>query len=197
MLKFALEAAEATAPEIVETDLYSLSGKTIHPCDACYQCEKLGYCRKVDDDFTKLRDKLDRVGNSIEETFNGRALKVMGFLTAGSGFASGQESVLSQLNNHAVMEGCILVEGLRPVGYIGVGERVHYLHTMRDAYAEKDKDTHEAIDATEELGKQIVLKTMILKSGGKQNRELIKRTEGSNSFSNVWTAIRRNTCQKN
>ncbi|HEY72921.1 MAG: hypothetical protein DRI81_06370 [Chloroflexi bacterium] len=207
MLDFALEAAEATAPEIVKIELYSISGKTFHPCDSCHQCERLGYCRKTDDDFAELRDKwlaadaviysvpvyhmgipsqlksfIDRVGHSVQEGFNDRALKVMGFLTSGSGFASGQESVMIFLNSHAVMMGCIPIGGLWPVGYIGVGARVPYPKTMRAAYAEQDEHTVEVVKATKELGKQIVLVTMLLKSGGAQNRELLKQNGGFNLF---------------
>jgi len=57
LLEFALKAAEVTAPEAVKTELYSLSGKTINPCDSCHQCEKLGHCRQTDDVFAELRDK--------------------------------------------------------------------------------------------------------------------------------------------
>ncbi len=106
LLDFALEAAKATAPDIVETELYSISGKTFEHCDSCHQCETLGHCRKTDDDFAELRDKwlaadaviysvpvyhmgipsqfkafIDRVGHSVQEGFNDRALRVMGFLT--------------------------------------------------------------------------------------------------------------------
>ncbi len=207
MLEVALESAQATAPEIVETELYSISGKTFHPCDSCHQCEKLGHCRKTDDDFAELRDKwlaadaviysvpvyhmgipsqlksfIDRVGHSVQEAFNDRSLKVMGFLTSGSGFASGQESVMIFLNSHAVMEGCVPIGGLWPVGYIGVGARVPYPKTMRDWYEANDEHTLEAVEATRELAKQIVLVTTILKSGGEQNRELLKTYGGFELF---------------
>jgi len=207
LLDFALEAAKATAPEIVKTELYSISGKTFHPCDSCHQCEKLGHCRKTDDDFAELRDKwlaadaviysvpvyhmgipsqlksfIDRVGHSVQEGFNDRSLKVMGFLTTGSGFASGQESVMIFLNSHAVMMGCIPIGGLWPVGYIGVGARAPYPQTMREAYAQKDEHTVEAVEATRELSKQIILVTMLLKSGGEQNQEMLKQNGGFDFF---------------
>ena len=38
LLEIALEAAKEIAPEMVETELYSISGKTFNPCDACNQC---------------------------------------------------------------------------------------------------------------------------------------------------------------
>ena len=111
-LEIALDAAEKTAPECVETELYSISTKTFHPCDACYQCVKLGHCRKVDDDFAELLEKwmradviiysvpvyhmgipaqlkafIDRLGHSVQEGFDDRQLRVSGVLTAGDGFA--------------------------------------------------------------------------------------------------------------
>ena len=207
MLNCALEAAQEAAPEIVETELYSISTKTFHGCDACYQCEKLGHCRKIDDDFGELREKwlaadaiiysvpvyhmgipaqlkafIDRLGHSVQETFNDRALKTMGFLTTGDGFATGQESVMIFLNNHALMLGCIPIGGLWPVGYIGVGGRVPYSTTMRESYAEEDEHAVEAIDATKELSKQIILVTRLLKAGGEQNRELLKENGGFDFF---------------
>ncbi len=205
LLEFALEAAEATA-QVVKTELYSLSGKTINPCDSCYQCEKIGHCRQTDD-FAELRDKwlaadaviysvpvyhmgvpaqlksfIDRVGHSVQESFNDRALKVIGVLTQGSGFASGQESVMIFLNSHAVMMGCIPVGGMWPVGYIGVGGRIRGRKPLHELYAGQDQDTVEAVDATRELSKQIVLLTTILKSGGEQNREMLKKNGGFEFF---------------
>ena len=80
------------------------------------------------------------------------------------------------------MEGCIPIGGLWPVGYIGVGARAPYPKSMREVYAEKDEHTVEAVEATKELSKQIVLVTMILKSGGEQNRELLKKNGGFDFF---------------
>jgi multimeric flavodoxin WrbA len=207
MLEEALEAARAAAPELVETELYSISTKTFHGCDACYQCEKLGHCRKIDDDFGELRDKwlaadaviysvpvyhmgipaqlkgfIDRLGHSVQETFNDRAMKVMGFLSTGDGFASGQESVMYFLNNHAIMLGCIPIGGLWPVGYIGIGGRVPYGTTLRKMFDDRDEHAVEAIEATRELSKQIVLVTRLLKSGGEQNRDLIRENGGFHFF---------------
>lgn len=86
------------------------------------------------------------------------------------------------LNSHAVMLGCIPMGGLWPVGYIGVGARVGYSGTMREAYADGDEHTVEAVEATKELSKQIVLVTTILKSGGEQNREILKKSGGFEFF---------------
>jgi multimeric flavodoxin WrbA len=38
LLEAALEAAGAVAPGAVETELFSIAGKTYLPCDGCDQC---------------------------------------------------------------------------------------------------------------------------------------------------------------
>ena len=211
LLDVALEAAEAYAPDIVKSEVYSISGKTFLPCDACNQChDQLGYCRQTDDDFAELRDKwlaadviiysvpvyhmgipgqlkifIDRLGNSVVESFNSRPLKVIGVLTQGSGIATGQEAVMVFLNSHATMMGCITVGGLWPVGYLGVGSWTRTKvekNALRQLYAEKEEDTVYAVDAIKELSKHIVLLTMILKAGGDQLREQLKEDGGYEFF---------------
>lgn len=214
LLEFGLEAAETAVARSVKTELYSIAGKNFESCDGCHKCSDLGHCRKTDD-FAELRDKwlaadaviysvpvyhmgvpgqlksfIDRLGHSVQEGFNDRQLKPIGILTQGSGVASGQESVMIFLNNHAVMQGCIPVGGLWPIGYIGVGGRnsswrpgpASKPQTMREAYLEKDEDIIEMVEATKELCKQIVLVTIILKSGGEQNREMLKKNGGFKFF---------------
>ena len=133
---------------------------------------------------SKLKAFIDRVGHSVQEGFDSRSLKVMGFLSTGSGFASGHESLMIFMNNHAVMEGCIPIGGLWPVGYIGVGARVPYQRPMREWYADGDEHIVEAIEAARELARQIVLITMIIKSGGEQSREILEKQGGFDLFLN-------------
>ena len=211
LLEIALEAAEATAPGVVKSELYSISGKTFNPCDACNQChDKLGYCRQTDDDFAELRDKwyaadaiiysvpvyhmgipgqlksfIDRLGNSVVESFNSRPLKVIGVLTQGSGMATGQEQVMIFLNGHAVLEGCIPVGGVWPGGYLGVGgwTRVkEEKNALRHLYEEKEEDTLFTVEAIKELSKHIVHLSLILKAGGKKHREMLRNDGGYEFF---------------
>ena len=51
----AMSACLAAAGQVegVNTKLIELAGKTVGPCQA-YQCEKLGHCRKIDDDFGEI-----------------------------------------------------------------------------------------------------------------------------------------------
>ena len=49
-----LKTAEA---EGAETELLTLAGKEIKPCDACLSCKKTGECH-VKDDFNSIFDKM-------------------------------------------------------------------------------------------------------------------------------------------
>jgi multimeric flavodoxin WrbA len=51
------EALKGAQQEGAETELYSTSGKTIAPCDACISCRKTGRCH-IDDDMQELYPKL-------------------------------------------------------------------------------------------------------------------------------------------
>jgi multimeric flavodoxin WrbA len=41
-----------------ETELISLRGKDIKPCNGCYDCVKKGYCTIEDDDFADILEKM-------------------------------------------------------------------------------------------------------------------------------------------
>jgi multimeric flavodoxin WrbA len=51
------EALKGAAKEGSETELFSVSGKTIAPCDACISCRKTGKCC-IDDDMEELYAKM-------------------------------------------------------------------------------------------------------------------------------------------
>jgi len=51
------EALKAAKTEGAETELYSVSGKNIQPCDGCWGCTKTGKCH-IKDDAALLFDKM-------------------------------------------------------------------------------------------------------------------------------------------
>jgi multimeric flavodoxin WrbA len=51
------EALQGAQDEGAEIELYSVSGKTIEPCDGCWRCVKTGQCH-IKDDMQELYDKL-------------------------------------------------------------------------------------------------------------------------------------------
>jgi multimeric flavodoxin WrbA len=54
LLETALESAQQDG---AETELFSVAGKTIQPCDGCWACFKTGTCH-IQDDMTILYEKL-------------------------------------------------------------------------------------------------------------------------------------------
>lgn len=211
LLEIALEAAKSIAPEMVDTELYSISGKTFNPCDSCNQChDQLGYCRQTDDDFPELRDKwieadaiiysipvyhmgipgqlkifIDRLGNSWTESFTSKPLKVIGAIAQGSGLSTGQETAMTFLNVHTIMSGCIPVGGDWPASYIGASgwTRVEESkNALRNLYADNDEDTVFTIDSIKVLSKNVVHTAMIIKAGGKALQGMLKEDGGYDIF---------------
>jgi multimeric flavodoxin WrbA len=211
LLKGALDYAREFAPDVVQTELYKIAGKTYNPCDGCNQChERLGYCRQTDDDFAELRDKwlaadvilysipifhigvpgqvkcfIDRLGNSVVEGFNSRLLKVVGVITQGTGMSTGQEYVMQFINGHATMQGCIPVGGIWPGGYLGVGTWTRCdvsKDALRNAFKAQDPDLLKTLNAIKELSKHMIQLTQILKAGGRVMKQTLKEDGGFEFF---------------
>lgn len=58
------EALKAAAMDGAETELISLAGKEIKPCDACFSCRKTGECR-IKDDFKEIFQKMVKADGLI------------------------------------------------------------------------------------------------------------------------------------
>lgn len=211
LLEVALEAAEAKAPGMVNSEIYSISGKTFKPCDACNQChDRLGYCRQTDDDFGELRDKwfaadaiiysvpvyhmgipgqlkifLDRLGNSVVDSFDSRPLKVIGAMAQGSGISTGQEQAIIFLNNSTVMMGCIPIGSEWPAGYLGAGgwTRVRVeKKALWELHAEEEEDALFTVEAVKVQAKFIMQMALIIKAGGEQLRGMLEEDGGYDFF---------------
>ena len=65
--RFVIEALKAAEEDGVETELVTLAGKEIQPCDACKSCKKTGECR-VEDDFKLIFEKMVRADGIILAT---------------------------------------------------------------------------------------------------------------------------------
>jgi multimeric flavodoxin WrbA len=60
-------ALEEISKEGIETELISLAGKKIAPCDACGSCRKTGKCH-IEDDFEQVYSKMDEANGIILST---------------------------------------------------------------------------------------------------------------------------------
>ena len=139
LLDLAVEEAQKTAGERIQTEVVGLSGLNIGPCVSCYTCGKReGECF-IQDDFAFLRDKwaaadaviysvpvyhlgipgqlkcfIDRLGNSLWSYYGGvvaKSLRVIGVITQGAHIFAGQEQAATQLIHHTLVMGGIPVTG--------------------------------------------------------------------------------------
>jgi multimeric flavodoxin WrbA len=57
-LKYVKTALNVLDGAGMKTELISLRGKKIEPCNGCYHCVKKGYCTIQDDDFDSILEKM-------------------------------------------------------------------------------------------------------------------------------------------
>jgi multimeric flavodoxin WrbA len=200
----AVAAAKETAPEAVETELYSFAGKEIAPCISCFRCMDAGDCT-IEDDFQELRDKwvaadaviysvpvyhmgipgqlkcfIDRLGNSLLSFYGGvlsRNLKTVGVVVQGSHIFAGQEQVMTALLNHAVLMSCVPVAGDLWQSYLGAAGWTRdqsRKDSLRRLYDEGEADAEIAVIAADGLGKRVVQMALVIKSGGLIHREMLE-----------------------
>lgn len=202
LLEHALEAAQAAAPDLVETEFYSMVGKKFEGCISCLKCAELkGECIRKDS-FQELRDKwfeadvvlysvpvyhmcipgqlrcfIDRLGNSSYCYHNmsvPKVMKVIGAITQGIHIFSGQENVMMQIINHALLMGCIPVAGDGPECYIGAGgwtSNDFEKDALKRHVAEGELDANIAVTGSRSVAKRAVELSLMIKSGADINRE--------------------------
>jgi multimeric flavodoxin WrbA len=202
LLEKALKAAKSAAPEHVETESYSMAGKKIAGCISCLKCAELkGECVQKDD-FQYLRDRwheadvvlysipvyhmcipgqlrcfIDRLGNASYCYYDmavPKVMKVIGAIAQGMHIFSGQENVMMQVINHALVMGCVPVAGDGPECYIGAGgwtSNDFEKDALKTQVAHEQLDATIAVSGTRSLAKRAVELSLMLKSGAEINRE--------------------------
>lgn len=195
LLQHALEAAKAVNPACIETELYSFANKTFIPCISCFRCQKAGHCVLEDDNFAELRDKwidadavvmatpvyhmsitgqlkcfIDRLGNSVDRpyTTGQKWFKVYGAIAQGAHIFSGQEHAITEIINHALIMGCIMISGDAWEAYIGAGgwtEGTGKKNAMKKLYDQGTFDSTAAVNASRSVGKRVAELVMFLKIG--------------------------------
>jgi multimeric flavodoxin WrbA len=202
LLEQALEAAKAVAPDSVETVSFSMVGKKMAGCTCCLKCADLeGECVQKDD-FQGLRDKwyeadvvlyslpvyhmcvpgqlrcfIDRLGNASFCYYDNsvpKVMKVIGAIAQGMHIFSGQENVIMQIINHALLMGCIPVTGDGPECYIGAGgwtSNEIRKDALRKQAAEGQLDATMTVKGTRSLAKRAVELAFMVKSGAEIHRD--------------------------
>jgi multimeric flavodoxin WrbA len=204
LLERALQAAEQTAPDRVENELYSFAGRKIGPCISCFRCGELGDCA-TEDDFQELRNKwadadaiiysvpvyhigmpgqlkcfIDRLGNTLYHYYGGkvsRSLKSVGVVAQGSHLFAGQEQVITSLINHAVLLSCVPVAGDPWPSYLGAAgwtRNEMRKDAIRRLHEEGEADALVSVAAAESVGKRVAQMALLLRAGGQAGRQFLK-----------------------
>lgn len=205
LLREALSSAGSVDYGIVETELYSIAGKKFLPCIGCSGCSKEGRCIfEKDDDFSELRDKwadsdavimavpvyhmgipgqlkcfIDRLGNSVDRPYPRppKRLVVYGAIAQGVDLFSGVEHAATQIINHALIMGGVVVAGDGPEAYIGGGgwAKTMKKEALKNSYRNKTSDAKLAVDASRSLGRRVADLALILKAGALHFTDALSR----------------------
>ena len=126
---------------------------------------------------------IDRLGNSLFSTFKDvfekdintlpKLLKVIGSISQGMHLFSGQEHVITDLINHALMMQCIPVTGDMWESYIGASGWTNNNgepNAMEEDFKKGNFDTCVAVEAAEKIALRAVEVAVIVKSGISENK---------------------------
>ena len=81
MTRIALEEIEKAG---IQTELISLAGKKITPCDSCFNCRKTHKCKFEDDDFEAIYKKIAEAEGFILATpvyYGGATPQITAFIS--------------------------------------------------------------------------------------------------------------------
>lgn len=183
LLEKALAAARSTQPENVTTQLYSIRGKTFHPCIHCYACQDRlqGECA-IEDDFQELRDAwvdadgliysvpvyhmsipgqlkcfFDRLGNSINTFYNHyyQVSGLMASMKAVGSIAQGKHIFSGQ--EHALTD---LINHALLVGAVPVAGDLWeaYIGAAGWTADKRDRDAISALYSSSDLDAQVAVR---------------------------------------
>jgi len=178
----------------VETEMYDLVGKDIHPCISCYKCLEKGKCTFTDDLQVfankymeadgvlccapvyhmsipaQMKALFDRMGSIISVTSmrQGKDMprfsKVCGVLTNGAHRYGGQEMTLNFMIHSSLLMNGVVVAGDSMAGSY-IGVAAHTGH-MPDVTAKDNvlKD-EEGMRLAENIGKRVAEMATVVKTG--------------------------------
>ena len=198
LLDEAINAAVEAYGDKIAVEKYSISGKKYSPCLSCFKCvdeKNLGKCI-INDDFQELRDLwlladviiysvpvyhlsvpgqlkcfIDRLGNTINRPYapaSPRFLKVVGAISQGTHFCSGQELTINFLIQHAILKNCIPVSGDGWQSYLGACGWTacrREKDALSESFYREDNDSIIAVHASRSLAKRAVELGLIIRTG--------------------------------
>ncbi len=136
----------------------------------------------------QMKAFVDRLGNSMFGRYKklfgahvsttGKPLKVVGCIAQGIHAFSGQEHTITQVINHAMINGCVPVAGDMWESYIGAAgwtcnmEERNALETLQ---AEQKEDARVAVDGAKSLAARAVEMALLLQKGGLHAPKVVSR----------------------
>jgi multimeric flavodoxin WrbA len=159
MLTKALEAARG---EGAETELYSIAGKNIQPCDGCWGCMKAGKCH-IKDDTAGLFDKMLAADGLILGTpvyFWGMTAQAKAVIDRTIALYRPERSLANKVCGAVTSCGSLgMVDVLKDLSYYIVQRRMLPANQV-SAYLGGPEDLEKmpkCLKALEDLGKQMVV----------------------------------------
>ncbi len=173
LLETALDAARK---EGAETELFTVAGKTIQPCDGCWACVKTGKCH-IKDDMTALYDKLVEADGIIFGTpiyFWGMTAQAKAVIDRSIALNHAEKNLANRVCGAVVVAGSLgLVDALKDYAYFIIQKRMLPAN-MVAAYTGDPADTKKMeglLKDAGDLGRQMV---ELVKLGFRYPPEFIK-----------------------
>jgi multimeric flavodoxin WrbA len=158
MLEEALKAAREAG---AETELYSVSGKNIQPCDGCWACRKTGRC-PIDDDMQGLYEKMLGADGIIFGTpvyFWGMTAQAKAVMDRTIALGRPERSLASKVAGVVAVAGSLgLVDALKDYYFYIVQRRMLPANNV-SAYAGRPDELvkmEHCVKALHDLGRQMV-----------------------------------------
>ena len=155
------EALQSAKQEGADTELYSVSGKNIQPCDGCWGCTKTGKCH-IEDDMQELYGKMAEADGIIFGTpiyFYGMTAQAKAIIDRTIAMGGPERSLANKVGGVVAVCGSLgLVDALKDFYfYFGTRRMLPASHVA--AYGtspEELKKMEQCMKATRDLGKLMV-----------------------------------------
>jgi multimeric flavodoxin WrbA len=155
------EALRGASEEKADVELYSVSNKTIQPCDGCWSCARTGECH-IKDDMQELYEKITQADGIIFGTpiyywgMTGQAKTLMDRTIA---LSKPGRNLTNKVAGVVVVAGSLrLVDALKDYSYFFVQRRMLPANQIA-AYVTKPeelKNMEQCMKAAHRLGQQMV-----------------------------------------
>jgi multimeric flavodoxin WrbA len=153
------EALKGAQQEGAETELYSVAGKDLRPCEGCWVCTKGGVCH-IKDDMPELQEKMmsaDGIIYGAPVYFYGMAAQAKMIIDRTIAMNGPGKSLANKVGGVVVTAGSLgIVDALKDFYFYIVSRQMLPAHFVA-AYPVTDlKQMEQCMKATHDLGRQVV-----------------------------------------